>query len=322
MKIKHELKNIELLDQLVKDKEYRIAYWSLVDGIVRRVGLNKLYAKTHYFRYKACKKYLISRYAYLLDKYLKQSSRISYENVVKKDAPVWIFWWQGLSEMPFPVNLCLDSVKRHCGSHSVRFISKYNYKEYVDVPKYIERKFEAGQISYAHFSDFLRMALLKKYGGIWLDSTLYMCKDFPDIIYQLPFYTINQGGRRKWIVSKDKWSIGLLCAGVDNPLIKFWYDFICEYWKNEDFAISYLVTDCMLAVGYEKLPFIYKMINYVPINNPNAFLFTTSFGNKTKKEKEFEKLLNENFIFQLTYKNNYDMSNRSNTNFQNLIKIR
>ena len=40
----------------------------------------------------------------------------------------------------------------------------------------IEEKFEKGKIGMAHFSDLLRISLLAKWGGMWIDSTA-LCTD-------------------------------------------------------------------------------------------------------------------------------------------------
>lgn len=40
------------------------------------------------------------------------------------------------------------------------------------MPEYIINKQKEGYIDITHFSDILRMMLLTKHGGIWMDSTL------------------------------------------------------------------------------------------------------------------------------------------------------
>ena len=55
-------------------------------------------------------------------------------------------------------------------------LTKNNFKQYIELPDYIEKKFEKGKISMAHFSDLLRISLLAKWGGMWIDSTA-LCTD-------------------------------------------------------------------------------------------------------------------------------------------------
>lgn len=49
----------------------------------------------------------------------------------------------------------------------------------------------------AHFSDIVRENLLYKYGGIWMDATIYMTSPFPDTIYNYDYYTIK-GASSLW----------------------------------------------------------------------------------------------------------------------------
>ena len=60
-------------------------------------------------------------------------------------------------------------VFRRTPGHS---ITEKNYKDYVNMPDYIIRKQQSGEIDLTHFSDILRMMLLARHGGIWMDSTL------------------------------------------------------------------------------------------------------------------------------------------------------
>ena len=43
----------------------------------------------------------------------------------------------------------------------------------MELPGYIVEKWGKGQIPAALFSDLLRLQLLIKYGGMWIDSTVF-----------------------------------------------------------------------------------------------------------------------------------------------------
>lgn len=154
-----------------------------------------------------------------------------------------------------------------------RLMYATSYKDYIDVPDYIAEKVQNGQMNIAVFSDYIRLALLKRYGGIWLDSTFYVNRDFPREIDNMSFYTINQGNKRKWVVTRDRWSVCLLACAPNNPLISFCEEFLREYWKNETTPVAYLMTDCIIGIAYDEIPFFKKMIDSVPINNTHCFDF-------------------------------------------------
>lgn len=320
MDIKRELYNVFLLKEYFLHFGIDIALWSLADGVARRMKLKALYQKTHYHRYQSCKKYLKKKYGYIIEKY-KKSSMDSKE--IGENSVIWRYWYQGIDKAPYPVGLCLDSLKGKMGAHREIILDKDNYRDYVNLPEYVTNKMERGQISIAIFSDFLRLALLKKYGGIWLDSTAYLNAELPDEVGKSKFYSIKQNNRRKWVVTQDLWSVCMLAAGVDNILIHFCYDFLCEYWKEENVPVGYLMTDCIIALGYEYIPAIRKMIDQVPDNNIHFFAFLEEFRNQKYDAAKLAEMNRNTYIYKLTYKLPYKKRiNGQYTNFGALLHHR
>ena len=86
---------------------------------------------------------------------------------------IWVCWWQGLERAPELVKVCVDSIKRNAGNHRVIILTDDNYKQYVDIPKWVEEKRNKGIISRTHYSDILRLSLLAQHGGMWIDSTFF-----------------------------------------------------------------------------------------------------------------------------------------------------
>ena len=87
---------------------------------------------------------------------------------------IWICWFQGIDNAPDLVKSCLKSVKRYFPDKEIILIDETNFLEYVNIPDYIIKKWKKGLISYAHFSDILRLEVLIAHGGLWLDSTVYV----------------------------------------------------------------------------------------------------------------------------------------------------
>ena len=86
---------------------------------------------------------------------------------------VWFCWLQGLDEAPAIVKACYNSLKRHLvqefkvqgvQGYVIKVIDSDNWKEYVELPSYIVKKWEKGRSPAALFSDLLRLELLIKYG--------------------------------------------------------------------------------------------------------------------------------------------------------------
>lgn len=318
-KIKRELYNLKLLNRYFRDYSLSIGFWSLADGLIRRLGINGLYKMTHFKRYEVCKDYLRKKYGYVIQKYQKLET-YRFDNI-RKDETVWRFWYQGEKNMPYPVDLCVESVKRHANEHPIVFIDSNNYEDYVTLPSSIKEKIKTGRITIAHLSDILRLALLHEHGGIWLDSTFYLTRDIPDNIEQYGFFSICAENERKWVVSKDLWSVGMMCASKNNSFIDYCWEFFQEYLENEDTIICYLLLDCIISIGYEDIPEFRQLINSIPGNNKNTFVMLDDFRNKPVNNDEFNRILDSTYIFQLTYKNHYkkEVEGRM-TNFAYLIE--
>jgi hypothetical protein len=92
-------------------------------------------------------------------------SRLNQDNTI----PIWTYWEGGSSAL---VDLCLKRINESCLKSStfehIHLDSK-NLKDYLDD---IERHNCFCEKYPALKSDIIRLSLLKKYGGLWLDSTV------------------------------------------------------------------------------------------------------------------------------------------------------
>lgn len=188
------------------------------------------------------------------------------QNPITATSPIWICWWQGEEYMPDIVKVCVCSIRRHAGMHPVIIVTRHNYEEYVILPDYIIRKQQKGIIDLTHFSDILRVALLQKHGGIWMDSTVLIpCKNLDSFIrpeqsfwschHKPIYYNISQGG----------WVSFFFACGPHNILSSFIADFHLKYWKTHNRLIDYLLLDYTFAIARKHIPSVHDMIENLPI---------------------------------------------------------
>ena len=102
---------------------------------------------------------IINKYKYLIKK----------EKNIKENCPIWTMWYQGIEAAPPIVRSCIQSIIENRVKHPVIIITKYNIDKYIKLPYYIMEKFNKNIITLTHFSDIVRIALLFKYGGYWID---------------------------------------------------------------------------------------------------------------------------------------------------------
>lgn len=128
-----------------------------------------------------------------------------------KKFPIWVCWWQGEKMMPLVPKLCLYSLRKNLrDNQELYFITKRNYKDFVNIPEYVVRKMERGMLSVTAFSDILRFTLLARYGGLWVDATCYVAALLPDLS-SADFYTSKQNKPNDYrYVSRYRWASYLI----------------------------------------------------------------------------------------------------------------
>ena len=85
----------------------------------------------------------------------------------KSDIPNHIYSYWHDREQPECVKRCVESWKKHNPSYTIHMIHKDNLSDYMTyTPCYVP--------SQQFFSDILRLHVLSKRGGIWLDASVYL----------------------------------------------------------------------------------------------------------------------------------------------------
>ncbi|MEV0898684.1 capsular polysaccharide synthesis protein [Actinoplanes sp. NPDC049802] len=85
------------------------------------------------------------------------------------DQPIFVYWAQGFDVAPPVVRACLAALRAH--NPGVHALSRADIGSYVDVPEDLAAALEG---DHAHFSELLRMLLLEKFGGVWVDATCFV----------------------------------------------------------------------------------------------------------------------------------------------------
>lgn len=275
------------------------SFYDFFDSIIFREK-GKLGKYFHHKKYNYVKKYIKNKYNDIIENYKNIDNEINY---IDEKCPIFIFWWQGMDDAPEIVKACLNSVKRHVGNHQINIIDKNNFRKYIDIPNYILENFNKGKISITHLSDVLRFNLLYKYGGIWIDATVYLTQDFDKELYNHRFYTVRHNKHKSYHVCKGLWTTSLIASGKNNQLMKFMKELLSEYLKDNEIFISYLLIDALLAIAYENIEVFNKEIENVPINNTNFFELEKNLSNEYVLE-ELEKYKNT-YIFKTTYRTQF-----------------
>lgn len=231
---------------------------------------------------------------------------------------IWVMWWQGEKRAPELVKKCIQSIKDNANGRKIIFIDQYSYKIYCDIPNCIIRKFRENKISITHFSDILRCYLLAKYGGIWIDATVYITRPIPkDISDQYSFYSVRTGIYTNE-PSHGRWTTFFMSAKTSTLLFCFVYQALISYFEIYDEIFDYVLQDYLIAVATELFPECNEMINKVPINNMDVFEMRSLMNTACDKDI-FDS--SDTYIYKLTWKEQFKSidKNGNHTLYSNIL---
>ncbi len=187
---------------------------------------------------------------------------------------------QGEDNLPPLVRCCYNSLKQNAGRYKIVFIDEKNFSNYVDIAPHIMDKFRAGKISRTHFSDILRVNLLERHGGLWLDSTIVVNEPLERYkkFWQMDYFTQKYYHEVDYFAPYNKLNIYCIAYGRratflqgsairHNPLFVFIKEFFNEYFKEFDEVIDYVLIDFAMEVAYNNIPAVKREMDAVPINN-------------------------------------------------------
>lgn len=259
--------------------------------------------------------FLESEFKELIDKYknIPETEEKNKENII------WILWWQGLENAPSLVKACINSSIKHKGSAKVILITKDNIDSYIKVPQYIIDLQSSGKMSMANMTDLIRVMLLSKYGGIWLDSTIFTSNEIPSSFFDLPFYSLHTKYDHNCYVQHNLYHIFILGSAPNGKLTSFVRDLFLEYWKRFDYIIDYFLLDYTLMVAYRNFPDIKAEINTLPYSSERLYDLV-SILSKEYDKNYFDTLMNECLFSKLDWHKNYkETKNGKETYYSHLI---
>lgn len=106
--------------------------------------------------------------------WISYNSSISSE---KREIPkiIWIYW-ESSTESKL-IDICIESIKQNCADYQINFLDSKSVEKYIGFLPQIKV-----ELPLANISDYIRLTLLAKFGGIWLDASIFLNEDFDWIL--------------------------------------------------------------------------------------------------------------------------------------------
>ena len=245
---------------------------------------------------------------YLLQKYGSCMDEICAAGSVgcpAENSPIWVFWWQGEQNAPEIIKSCIMNIRKNGGDHPVRIVDSENYLRYVAIPDHILKKVQQKRISVTHLSDYLRMKLLAKHGGLWIDATVFVQKPIDGALFKAPIWTVRNPGDDAMNISNWEWSINFIGGWKGNLLFCTVAEVLDRYWKEHDLVAAYFMTDCLIRIIYDRHGEVRSMIASVPPSNGHYYYFQESFNTALDIAEYEEELAGETWLYKVSWKGKY-----------------
>ena len=224
------------------------ALWPMVKAILRNPFSRESYKTAYSAAIQTITPILREKYAPIMAerKELYAGQTLLHE----KSRIVWFCWLQGMENAPVVVKACYESLCKNLPDRDIKVIDAENWKEYVELPEFIVRRWENKQIPPAHFTDLIRLQLLIKYGGTWIDSTV-LCTGVKSeneeatsafLDADLFMFQYTRPGSDKW-GGIGNWFIS---AHTNNEVLMVLRDMLYAYWKDYDCLLDYYMFHLFL----------------------------------------------------------------------------
>ena len=156
-----------------------------------------------------------------------------YPLVTQSKIPNIIYTYWHDNNLPKFIKICINSWKIHNPSYNIIILNKDNINNYIPFDIY-KLKFAK---THQQIADFIRIYILSTYGGIWLDSTIYLNKSL-DWVHS---YQVNENSE---FVGFKINSAGSYNGPSPKPIVENWFlsciknSYFMKDWTDMFFSIN------------------------------------------------------------------------------------
>lgn len=272
-----------------------------------------------YIRFPSCYKcseWAIKKKTKWLDKYIKENySEIleKYHNnpptpIPIKEKKIWVFWGQGEKQMPPLVEACYRQLKHFNGN--VILVTTQNVNDYIQLSPLIMDKVKKGCLPWANYSDIIRMTLLAKYGGLWVDATVWVSGKLPmDKLYDMVFWTPNSkilpsnDTVKFWTSFNYNWSTWCLWTNERNGML---FSFVSELLQNiaikEKYWLDYVLFDYAIFLACREFPEVNESMKKCQGTGGSRRGDLAKIMNDEFNNNAYQNLISSDCIFKLSFR--------------------
>jgi hypothetical protein len=247
-----------------------------IDGVFCKLAHNTLYCcGMHERHFELCyeekvTKYIRENYSYLCERYREQGTgnREQQRQTSNENGTIFSFW--NSNNLPPLIESCFESQRKNAGKHEHIVLTNKTIPNYCNIPGYIWDKYFSRKIPVQTFSDILRMSLLFEHGGLWLDSTIFVAKPIPDLIFSCDYWQHKFSQTMSPFLGKYGYGgMSAFASHAKNIVPEFCRECFYTYWDKEEILIEYFFIAVFLLMGIDYIKEIKELYLAIPENNAN-----------------------------------------------------
>lgn len=115
-------------------------------------------------------------------------------------------WYQGLRQSPPLVQICIQSWRRFNPDWEVIVLDRDSLTDWIDPEEVPDNRRD---LTLQNVSDLARLSLLRRYGGVWVDATVFCLRPLTDWLQHHPvsFFAFRHPARDRlistWFIASD-----------------------------------------------------------------------------------------------------------------------
>ncbi|MBQ6822962.1 MAG: hypothetical protein IJP39_11170 [Bacteroidales bacterium] len=294
------------------------ALWPMAKDVLRNPFSRKAYKRGYMAALRVVEPFLREKYGPLMRELADGAKAQGCANRGSEPRPriIWFCWLQGFENAPRIVKACLASIRKNLPDREVKLVDAGNWREYADLPDYIVRRWEKRQIPPALFADLLRLQLLLRYGGTWMDATILCTGSEHTEEYlnaDLFMFQYTEPGSSEWR-GIGNWFI-TACPG--NPVLQVLRDMLFAYWKDYDCTLDYYIFHLFFSMLREVFP---EEIAAMPYGYCMRSLALVHHWGEHFDRERWDRLVSRVSFHKLTYDIKPEVLRNKDSYYQYLIK--
>lgn len=248
--------------------------------------------------------YIGKKYSDIIDKYKNNPPKATLTDNYR----IWVFWGQGEDAMPPLIKACYRQLTEY--NDNAILVTNENVSDYIDISEVIKEKVTKGKLTWANYSDIIRNLLLSNYGGLWIDSTVWVSGELPmGLLLDSPLFTAcgkvlpTPKGIRFW-TSYD-WNWSSWCMGSNKSsylLFAFVGEMLKEIALREKYWPDYVIQDYLILYACRSFPSVKADMSEAQKVEAKRRNELATIMNDPYEETVYQDLIKEDYVFKLSFR--------------------